>query len=126
MVQPLSTDVSSSLLSVPGTYSSSPGSHEHPVESLLHPLRIPTPWPNAGESRLLLRHIEEPNSFLLVDEEARVDPVKEAEKTKRQSELLLDKIEQLEREWSSSKDGMELKKLSELVWTADGWHYGGE
>ena len=112
--QPLSTDVSSSSLGVPGTYSSSPSSHELLVESLLHPLRIPTPWPDAGESRLLLRHYEEPNPFLLVNEETGVDPVKEAEKTKRQSEMLLDKIEQLEREWSSSKDGMELKKLSEL------------
>ena len=112
--QPLSTDVSSSSLSVPGMYSSSPGSHEHLVESLLHPLRIPAPWPNPGESRLLLRHVEEPDSFLLINEEARVDPVKEAEKTKRQSELLLDKIERLEKEWSSSKDGMELRKLSEL------------
>ena len=112
--QPLSTDVSSSSPGVPGTYSSSPSSHELLVESLLHPLRIPTPWPDAGESRLLLRHVEEPNPFFLVNEETCVDPVKEAEKTKRQSELLLDKIEQLEREWSSSKDGMELRKLSEL------------
>ena len=112
--QTLSTDVSSSSLSVPGMYSSSPSPHEHPVEALLHPVRIPAPWPDPGESRLLLRHVDEPNPFLLVDEEARVDPVKEAEKTKRQSELLLDKIEQLEREWSSSKDGMELRKLSEL------------
>ena len=111
--QPLTTDVSSSSFSVPGTYSSSPSPHEHSVESLLHEPPIPAPWPNPGESHILLRHVEEPNSFLLVDGEAQVDPIKEAEKTKRQSELLLDKIEQLEREWSSSKDGMELKKLSE-------------
>ena len=112
--EPLSTHVSSSSVSVPGTYPSSPGPPEqHPVESPHRPSPIPTPWPSAGESRLLLRRIEEPNSFLFVDGEARVDPITEAEKTKRQSESLLGKIEQLEREWSSSKDGMELKKLSE-------------
>ena len=112
--QLLSTDVSTSVVSVPSTDSSSPScSPEHLVEPLLRPLPIPTPWPDAGESRLLLRHLEESDSFLLVNGEACVDPVKEAEKTKRQSELLLERIEQLEREWSSSKDGMELKKLSE-------------
>ena len=111
----LSLDVSSSSISVPGADSSSPGFPEHSIESLLcsPPVPVPAPWPDAGESRLLLRHVQEPTSFLLADDEARVDPVKEAEKTKRQSELLLDKIEQLEREWSTSKDGMELKKLSE-------------
>lgn len=111
--QSLSIDVSSSSIGVHGTYSSSPGSPERSVESPLRPPPAPAPWPNAGESRLVLRHVEELTPFVLDDDEARVDPVKEAEKTKRQSELLLDKIEQLEREWSSSKDGMELKKLSE-------------
>ena len=112
--QSLSIDVSPSSISV---HSSSPGFPEHSMESLLHPPPVPnpTPWPDPGESCLLLRHIEEPTSFLLADDEARVDPVKEAEKTKRQSELLLDKIEQLEREWSSSKDGLELKKMSEQL-----------
>jgi hypothetical protein len=121
--QSSSTDVSSLSISVPDTYSSSPGPPASPVEqrgspipveaTQLRALPVPTPWPNPEGSHLLLRHIEDPISFLLIEGEACVDPVKEAEKTKRQSELLLDKIEQLEREWSSSKDGIELKKLSE-------------